>query len=261
MADPLNLLQVMLAKGTSTSFLLSSAVAWPVGYGPSATELTGFMIATKESLEPHSSDALPNSRRVYAAGQIHAALRVPMREITLTPTKAFNGQIEVNEPVRVYDCSGPWGDPAFHGDVTQGLPALRRDWILSRGDVEECDGRPVQAIDDGYLSSGHQEWASDRDQSSALDPRLSTLPKRAVLRAKPGQRPTQLAYARQGIITPEMEFIAIRENQGAEGRGQRAEVVRNDLRHQHVGADSPSHRFAPSIFARFPQRIPKEITP
>src|SRR6266496_2944252 len=68
---------------------------------------------------------LPNSRKVYVGGKIHPDIRVPFREISLAPTKSINGEIEVNEPVRVYDTSGPWGDPDFHGDVTQGLPALR----------------------------------------------------------------------------------------------------------------------------------------
>ncbi len=77
------------------------------------------MIASKDSFEPQSSDRLPNSTKVYVAGQLHADVRVPLREIKLNDTKAFNGKIEVNEPVRVYDCSGPWGDPNFQGDVTQ----------------------------------------------------------------------------------------------------------------------------------------------
>ncbi|MGH8024891.1 MAG: phosphomethylpyrimidine synthase ThiC, partial [Limisphaerales bacterium] len=91
------------------------------------------MIASKDSFGPHSSDQLPNSKKVYVAGTIHPEVRVPMREITLAPTKTFNGRVEVNEPVRVYDTSGPWGDPDFAGSVTQGLPAPRRDWILARG--------------------------------------------------------------------------------------------------------------------------------
>src|SRR6266536_2700062 len=96
---------------------------------------------------PHSSDQLPNSARVYAPGVLHKDIRVPMREITLSSTKSFNGQIEVNEPVRVYDTSGPWGDPDFTGNVEAGLPALRRDWILQRDDAREYAGRPVQPID------------------------------------------------------------------------------------------------------------------
>src|ERR1035437_2765420 len=73
------------------------------------------MIATKESFEPHSSEQLPNSKRVYVEGKLHPDVRVPMREIKLTPTKLNECDVTVNRPVRVYDCSGPWGDPAFTG--------------------------------------------------------------------------------------------------------------------------------------------------
>ena len=93
---------------------------------------------------------LPNSRKIYVSGEVHTAVCVPFREITLAPTKSINGEIEMNEPVRVYDTSGPWGDPDFHGDVTRGLTPLRAKWIRDRGDVEEYDGRKVQPIDDGY---------------------------------------------------------------------------------------------------------------
>src|SRR5215472_561051 len=108
------------------------------------------MIASKDSFEPHSSDQLPNSKKVYVNGAIHPDVRVPMREITLAATKTFNGQTEANEPVRVYDTSGPWGDPEFTGTVTRGLPPLRRNWILGRADVEEYEGRPVKPQDNGY---------------------------------------------------------------------------------------------------------------
>src|SRR6266513_4138007 len=87
--------------------------------------------------------ALPNSRKIYVSD-----LRVPFREISLAPTKTISGEIEVNEPVRVYDTSGPWGDPDFHGDVTRGLPPLRAKWIRDRGDVEKYEGRTVKPIDD-----------------------------------------------------------------------------------------------------------------
>ena len=98
------------------------------------------------------SSSLPNSRKVYISGKIHPDIRVPFREISLAPTKTMSGEIEVNEPVRVYDTSGPWGDPTVTVDAHQGLPALRRKWILARGDVEEINGRKVQPIDDGWLS-------------------------------------------------------------------------------------------------------------
>ena len=120
------------------------------------------MIAPKSAIEPDSSEPLPNSSRVYVEGEIYPDIRVPMREIELAPTKAFNGAIEVNEPVRVYDASGPWGDPAFSGDVEQGLPALRRAWILKRGDVAEYLGRNVRPEDNGYLSASHAQLASER---------------------------------------------------------------------------------------------------
>ena len=76
----------------------------------------------------------------------------------------MNGEIEINEPVRVYDTSGPWGDPDFHGDVTQGLPPLRAKWIRERGDVEEIEGRNVQPIDDGWFSGTHAAHAAGNAQ-------------------------------------------------------------------------------------------------
>src|SRR5438045_5369910 len=96
-----------------------------------------------------------NSTKVNVSGTLHKDVSVPFREIALAPTKSVSGKIEVNEPVRVYDTSGPWGDPDFHGDVTHGLPRLRAKWIRNRGDVEEIEGRKVQPIDDGYLSEVH----------------------------------------------------------------------------------------------------------
>jgi len=103
---------------------------------------------------------LPNSKKVYVSGKLHREIGVPFREISLASTKSFNGEIEINEPVRVYDTSGPWGDPDFHGDVTQGLPPLRAKWIRDRGDVEEIEGRTVSPQDDGYLSEAHAAHAN-----------------------------------------------------------------------------------------------------
>jgi phosphomethylpyrimidine synthase len=228
------------------------------------------MIAKPESLEPHSSEQLPNSRRVYVQGQQHPEVRVPMREIELSPTKTVSGRIEVNEPVRVYDTSGPWGDPAFGGDVEKGLPALRQEWILKRGDVEEYEGRQVTARDNGYLSEVHAENADQKRNgrlSANRNPESAT--DRKPLRASAGHPVTQLWYARQGIVTPEMEFIAIRENMGrqriVEG-GLRiadwgSDIVRNDLRKQHAGSHQNRTSTTPGIFGRFPQRMPDEITP
>src|SRR5438105_4921540 len=169
------------------------------------------MIATKDSFDPHSSEQLPNSRRVYLAGKIHPDLRVPMREISLSPKRAPvtdspHSRVEVNEPVRVYDTSGSWGDAAFHGDSNQGLPPLRREWILGRADVEEYQGRPVRALDDGYLSEPHRQASWLKSNPDAL-PRNPQFRPHRPLRASGGHPVTQLWYARQGIITPEMEFI------------------------------------------------------
>ncbi len=170
------------------------------------------MIASKESFEPHSSEQLPNSSRVYIEGQIHRDIRVPMREIALSPTKAFNGKIEENAPVRVYDCSGPWGDPEFHGNSEEGLPALRETWIMNRGDVAAYDGREVKPQDNGYLSGKHAEFASTAERNRLVEfPGLHG-ERRRPLKASAGHPVTQLWYAKQGIITPEMEYIAIREN-------------------------------------------------
>ena len=220
------------------------------------------MIATKESFEPHSSEQLPNSSRVYVAGQLHADVRVPLREIAVGDTKSYTGAVEKNAPVRVYDCSGPWGDPDFTGTSEEGLPALRRDWIARRADVEEYDGREVKPQDNGYLSGKHAEFASVAEKNRLVEfPGLKGQ-RRRPLRASKGHPVTQLWYARQGIITPEMEFIAIRENMGHARIADMAnDIVRNQLDKQHAGSTQlPSSPYTPSIFGRFPQRIPKEIT-
>jgi len=170
------------------------------------------MIAAKDSFEPHSMDAFPNSRKVFVAGALHPGIRVPFREIQLSRTKSFNGSFEENAPLRVYDTSGPWSDPDVPCHVREGLPALRRTWILERGDVEEYAGRAIRPEDNGYLSPIHADDSSRSDRRGKLEyfPGL----RRRPLRAKAGRNVTQLHYARQGVITPEMEFIAIRENMG-----------------------------------------------
>ena len=226
------------------------------------------MIATKDSFEPHSSEQLPASKKIYVPGTLHSDVRVPMREIEVTPTKSYTGAITPNDPVRVYDCSGPWGDPAFTGTSEQGLPALRRDWILRRGDVEEIDGREVKPQDDGYLSGKHAEYASKAEKNRLVEFPGLTSQRRRPLRAKAGKVVTQLAYARAGIITPEMEFIAIRENMGrAKIAEMSKDIVRNDLNKQHAGSsqlstfNSQPSEYTPSVFRKFPQRIPAQITP
>ena len=222
------------------------------------------------SFEPHSSQQLPASSRVYVEGTLHPDIRVPLREIALSPTRGFNGAMEANAPVRVYDCSGPWGDPAFQGTVEEGLPALRRSWILKRGDVAEYDGREVKPQDNGYLSRQHAEYASQAERNRLVEfPGLKGQ-RRRPLRATAGHPVTQLWYARQGIITPEMEFIAIRENLKIANLKLQigdlsGDIRRNDLAKQHEGSGSLSTEQlkpeTPRVFARFPQRIPAEITP
>ncbi len=214
-----------------------------------------------ESKKSTNADQLPKSSRIYVQGLLDPRVRVPMREIALSPTKDFDGRLVGNGPVRVYDCSGPWGDPAFHGTVEEGLPAMRSEWIRGRLDVEEYEGREVNPQDNGYLSETHS-------QQQSFASRIPHSAFRKPLKASAGHPVTQLWYARQGIITPEMEFIAIRENlRHAECKIHMAEMtndsVRNDLNKQHAGSghQSASTPFTPSVFSRFPQRIPEVITP
>ncbi|MGE0828961.1 MAG: phosphomethylpyrimidine synthase ThiC, partial [Hyphomonadaceae bacterium] len=137
-----------------------------------------------------TSEPIPGSRKVYAAGCAHPDLRVPFREVALHPS--------ANEPpITIYDSSGPYSDAAYNVDIERGLPRLRDAWVRARGDVEEIEGRAVQPADNGHLSP------------DKLTPEFPTRPR--VLRAKAGQAVTQLEYARRGVITPEMEFVAIRE--------------------------------------------------
>lgn len=142
------------------------------------------MITNKLRVEHGTAQSFPNSRRIYVQGTIHADLHVPFREVHLDPTRRSDGQIEVNEPVRLYDTLGPWGDPGFAGEIEQGLQPMRQPWITQRGRIESVD-KPI-----------------------------SPNQKRVPLRSKSGGNVTQMHYARQGIITPEMEFVAIRENLG-----------------------------------------------
>ena len=195
------------------------------------------MIASKDSIEPHSSDQLPASTRVYLEGRIHPDLRVPFREIALSPTKSYTGTVEENEPVRVYDCSGPWGDPSFTGTSDEGLPTPRAEWVAARKDVEAYDGREVLPQDNGYLSGKHAEYASKAEKNRLVEfPGLKGQ-RRRPLRANAGHPVTQLWYARQGIITPEMEYIAIRENLGRAKIAELSQdILRADLDKQHAGS-------------------------
>ncbi|HCL6008145.1 TPA: phosphomethylpyrimidine synthase ThiC [Citrobacter freundii] len=175
--------------------------------------------------------AFPNSKRIYITGS-QRDIRIPMREIQLSPTliggSKDNPQFEDNEAVPVYDTSGPYGDPDVEINVQQGLAKLRQPWIAARNDSEELDDRSSAYTKERLADDGLDELRF----SGLLTPK----------RAKAGKRVTQLHYARQGIVTPEMEFIAIRENMGRERI--RSEV----LRHQHPGMN-------------FGARLPENITP
>ena len=137
----------------------------------------------------------PASRKIHVGGRRHPEISVAMREIDLTPSAG-------EPPVRAYDTSGPYSDTAVETDIHKGLPELRKPWILARGDVEFSAGREVKPEDNGLR----------RGEASAVP--LFNRGGRQVLRAKSGAAVTQLAYARRGIVTPEMEYVAIRENLG-----------------------------------------------
>ncbi|MDR0480813.1 MAG: phosphomethylpyrimidine synthase ThiC [Gallionellaceae bacterium] len=168
---------------------------------------------------------LPNSRKIYVAGS-RPDIRVPMREISQTDTHTSNG-VEKNPPICVYDCSGAYTDPAAQIDIRSGLVPLREGWIAERDDTETLAG-PSSA------------YGRQRLEDAELHELRFNL-KRAPRRAKVGANVTQMHYARQGIITPEMEFVAIREN-------QKAENLSELLSAQHPGV-------------RFGAAIPKVITP
>jgi len=138
--------------------------------------------------------AFPNSTRVYLTGT-RPDLRVPVREVTLSAAPPTS--VAPEPPVRLYDTRGPYGDPDLQLDLRQGLPPLRRPWILEREDVEEIEGRPAGPEDEIQRGRAEEPFPG---------------PRRRPLRAKPGSNASQLHYARRGIVTPEMEFVALREN-------------------------------------------------
>jgi phosphomethylpyrimidine synthase len=186
--------------------------------------LTKFLNETA-SVDEGATKPFAKSRKIYIEGS-RPDIRVPFREISLSDTPSAFGA-EKNPPVVVYDTSGPYTDPDVKIDIRDGLPALRAGWIMERGDVEQLDG-PTSKF-------GHERLH---------DPELSEMRfnlHRKPLRAKPGMNVSQMHYARKGIITPEMEFIAIREN-------QRRENMSELLQTQHKGHD-------------FGAAIPKIITP
>ncbi len=181
-------------------------------------------LSSTASVDEASIAAFPGSRKIYVEGS-RPDIRVPMREISLDDTHVGDG-VEKNPPVTVYDTSGPYTDPEIEIDIRKGLPALRNSWIEERNDTEVLDG----------LSS---DYGRTREADEKLD-LLRFEHRRIPRRANTGANVSQMHYAKQGIITPEMEFIAIREN-------MRLELSQDKLVEQHPGQN-------------FGAAIPEQIT-
>ncbi len=196
---------------------------------------TDKFIAADAHVDAAAVAPLPNSRKVYVEGS-RPDIRVPMREISQSNTAD-----EVNPPIFVYDCSGPYSDPAAKIDIRQGLPGLRTPWIEERGDTEFLTG----------LSSAYgRERAADPALAELRFPGLHRQPRRA----KAGLNVSQMHYARKGIITPEMEYIAIRENL------QRAQYLENLRTSGPNGAKMAKLLGRQHPGERFGAAIPDEIT-
>jgi len=164
----------------------------------------------------------PNSQKIYVPGKLYPEIKVAMREITLTDTiDSLTKKKTPNEPVTVYDTSGPYTDPNIEIDVHAGIDRIRENWIRERGNVEELDT---------YSS----KYCNERLNDKSLDHMRFKLLKKP-LRAKKGENVTQLHYAKKGIITPEMEYIAIRENQRIDEMTQ----IREQHKGEHFGASIP----------------------
>lgn len=174
----------------------------------------------------------PNSKKIYVEGKIHP-INVAMREIHLSPTKLTNGNLEENLPVTIYDTSGPYTDENFEINIEKGLPRIREQWILDRNDVEILDG----------ITS---EYGKARLANSKLDELRFSYNHQPKI-SREGKEVTQLYYARQGIITAEMEYIAIRENQ----RIEQLDSVSKEMAFQHqgnsFGARTPKSKITPEF--------------
>ncbi len=197
-----------------------------------------FLAATAE-VDAAAIHPLPQSRKIYQQGS-RPDINVPFREITQSDTPTMYGG-EQNPPLTVYDTSGPYSDPEIKIDIRQGLPALRQAWIEERGDTEQLEG-PSSAF----------------GQQRLQDPALSTLRfelRRAPRRARAGANVSQMHYARRGLITPEMEFVAIREN-------MRREQYLDSLRATGPGGDKLAQRLSRQHPGQsFGASIPASITP
>lgn len=183
-----------------------------------------------------SRQPLPQSNKIYVSGKLHP-IQVAMREIQLSDTKMSNGTIEQNHPVTVYDTSGPYTDPAIDVDIRKGLPRLREQWIVDRGDV----------LQQTEISS---EYGKERMNDTSLDElRFEHISKPYC--AKEGANVSQLHYAKKGIITPEMEYIAIRENQRADELKSQLNGQYETLAQQHPGNNFNANSSKGPITAEF----------
>jgi phosphomethylpyrimidine synthase len=211
----------------------------PMAAQDSSTDPTSSATILDEMTKP-----LTESEKTFVKGTLHPTVRVPMRKINLTPTiirsqessddttgLTVAGEGTPNPPISVYDTSGAYTDPKATIDVRKGVEPLRVDWINERNDVETCEGRTVKPEDNGYKTA----------ETPIEVERYPDTSRRPVLRAKTGENVSQMHYARKGIITPEMEFIAIRENQKLDGYADFAKK-------QHAGNS-------------FGAAIPSKITP
>ena len=172
------------------------------------------------------------SKKIYVPGQLHD-IKVAMREISLSPTRLSNGKTEENFPVTVYDTSGPFTDPDVTVDLKKGLPRLLEEWIVQRGDVEQ-------------LNDFTSEYCLQRLTDTRLDAlRFQHLKK--PLKAKPGANITQMHYAKQGIITPEMEYVAIRENQRIDIQEQQSQQLKQQHEGNSFGANTPKGYITPEF--------------
>ncbi|AQX07752.1 phosphomethylpyrimidine synthase ThiC [Elizabethkingia ursingii] len=176
--------------------------------------------------------SLPNSKKVYIDGQLFP-IKVAMREISLSPTKLSSGGIEVNPPVTVYDTSGPYTDDQAIIDVRKGLPRIREQWILDREDVKVLEG----------ITS---EYGKKRLADTKLDDLRFEYSHKPMV-AKEGMNVSQLYYARKGIITPEMEYVAIRENQKIEQLETSTKGMAAQHRGESFGANTPKGKITPEF--------------
>ena len=181
----------------------------------------------QEFIASLKGQVFPGSYRHYETGTA-PDIRVPMRMIEQTPTALSSGDTETNPPIPAYDAAGVFGDPDIDVDVTQGIPLVRENWIAARQDTQ-----PVAQSESAYTQARDADITTENIRFKA---------KPNMLKAQAGKTVTQLHYARQGIVTPEMEYIAIRENMG------RAAITEPHLTQQHPGESFGAH-------------IPKTITP